>query len=132
QCHLDYTFTVDTPLCDGDEVFMHIDLLAGEGPILLTLGHLDEVVEIMLDSLGHYDLPWVGFPQAYLTFTAANGLERHDSVTVPYPHQLIMDVSSSADFNGYSGPCYGDNLGMAEIKVYQNGTPPLSFNWSTG
>jgi hypothetical protein len=31
-------------------------------PVLLTLGHLDQVVEIMLDSLGHYDIPWVGFP----------------------------------------------------------------------
>ncbi|HEX5112230.1 MAG TPA: gliding motility-associated C-terminal domain-containing protein, partial [Saprospiraceae bacterium] len=39
---------------------------------------------------------------------------------------------SSDDYNGYSVPCYGDHLGMAEVKVYQNGTPPLSFQWSTG
>jgi hypothetical protein len=31
ECHLEYSFAVDTPLCEGDEVWMHIDLWAGEG-----------------------------------------------------------------------------------------------------
>jgi gliding motility-associated-like protein len=131
-CHLEYSFTIDTPACEGDEVFLHIDLLAGEGPVVLTILHLDQVEEILLDSLGHYDIPWLGFPSAYLIFNSANGIERYDSLSISYPHQLIIDVSSSQDFNGYSVPCYGDDQGQAEVIIYQNGTPPLSIAWSNG
>jgi gliding motility-associated-like protein len=132
-CHLEYSFTIDTPACDGDDVYFHLDLMAGEGPILMTLNdYLDQVWEFFFDSLGHYDLPWVGVSAAQLIFSSPNGIVVYDSLSIPYPHPLIIDVSSTQDYNGYSVPCFGDYLGKAEVKVYQNGTPPLSIKWSNG
>ncbi len=131
-CHLEYAFTIDTPACEGDDVYLHLDLLAGEGPILLIIAHLDEVGQMLFDSLGHYDVPWVGFPSAYLIFSSPNGIERYDSTTIPYPHQLIIDAISAVDFHGFDVPCYGDSLGQAEVRIYQTGTPPLETLWSNG
>jgi len=131
-CHLEYSFTIDTPACEGDTVYFHLDLIAGEGPILLTWVHLDEVGEFTFDSLGHYDILWVGVPDANLIFNSSNGIEQHDHVSYPDTYSLIIDVQSTQNFNGYDIPCHGDLLGKAEIKVYQNGVPPLLYQWSNG
>src|SRR6185369_8991425 len=69
-CHLEYSFTIDTPACYGDDVYFHIDIIAGEGPILMRLFELDQVWEFYFDTLGHYDLPWVGISEAGILFSS--------------------------------------------------------------
>ena len=73
-----------------------------------------------------------GTATTQLIFASANGITLLDSIAIPYPNQLIIDATTTADYNGYEIPCYGDPLGEAVVIIYQNGTPPLSSNWSNG
>ena len=61
----------------------------------------------------------------YVTITDANNCQKIDSVFLPQPDQLIINVKDKNDVT-----CFGMNNGYIHVEVL-GGTPPYSYVWNT-
>lgn len=66
----------------------------------------------------------------YLSITDSNGCVYLDAVTVTQPEDLIIQVDSLSDYNGFNTSCWNSSDGAIYITP-SGGTEPYSYQWNT-
>ena len=131
-CFIEANFNVQQPQCYGDPALVEVDIIEGLGPFELQWIHEDLTGQITYPSKGVYSFPFDMEGETFIILSSANGLSLSDTIYIISPPPLIIDARVKNTYSGFGLPCNGDSIGEIELLLLSGGSPPLTFEWSSG